>query len=156
MIAAGLWPNEQPKWMKLLTSLRSERQRIRLSLDSIESELSTTKQALRDLKSEYSQMQTASAEQRTLWNEQKAVYEERKLELEKSKALLTEQRAESEKHEAQLLESDQSLTNLRQSFNDYRTEAESQADALDVWRAVALIGIPAGLILGFVLGAILF
>ena len=156
VIAAGLWPNEQPKWMILLTSLRSERQAIELSLNSIENELSTTKQALSDLKAEFLQMQTASDEQRNLWNESKKAVEEQGRELEQERALLIEQRAMSAQREKQLTESEGSLTSLKQNFGDYQAEAESEIQALEVWRGVALIGIPVALILGGILGAILF
>ncbi len=141
MIAAGLWPNEQPKWMTLLISLRSERRTLTLSLSSITNELNTTKAAISEIKKEYSQMVTASAEQKRLWNEQKTVYEERKLELERERKLLIEQRAESERLEKQLLESAKLLTNLRQNFDAYQAEAESQIEALELGTTLLGIGI---------------
>ena len=141
MIAAGLWPNEQPKWLTLLTSLRSERRILMLSLNSIENELNTTKQALSDLKSEYSQMQSASSEQRKLWDEQRIAYEERKSELEKEKALLLEHKATSERLETQLTESEGSLTSLKTSFEGYQAEAKSQIEALEIGNTLLVIGI---------------
>ena len=141
VIAAALYPNEQPKWMTLLISLRSERRVIELSLSSIESELRTTKAAINEMKKELLQMQTASDEQRQLWNESKKAVEERKLELEKERKLLIEQQAESARLEKQLLESAGLLTNLRQSFDDYQAEAESQIEALELGTTLLGIGI---------------
>ncbi len=155
VIAAGLWPNEQPKWTQLLTSLESERRILTLSINSIESELSTTKKALNDLKNEYSQMESAFSEQRQLLDERKTALEERKIELEKAKALSIEHAAALKLRERQLSESDQSLTSLEQSFDDYQKQAESDIQALSLWPVIAAVGIPVAILLGAVLGRLI-
>ncbi len=156
VLAGGLWPNEQPKWVTLLKSLRSERHILMLSFNSIENELSTTKQALSDLRAEYSQMENAFAEQKQLLDERRTALEERKSELEKEKARLLEHKEMLAQRERQLAESEGSLTSLRQSFEDYRKQAESELEALEVWRGVALKGIPVAILVGGILGVVLY
>lgn len=156
MIAAGLWPNEQPRWMTLLTSLESERRILTLSLNSIENELNIMKQALSNLRKEFSQMENAFDDQKQLLDERRKVLQERKSELEKAKALLFEQKAMLEQRERQLLESAGSLTSLRQSFDGYQKQAESEIHALSIWPVIAAVGIPVAIIIGTILGKVLF
>ena len=154
VIAVGLWPNEQPKWTQLLTSLESERRILTLSINSIENELNITKRALSDLKSEYSQMESAFSEQRQLLGERKTALEERKSELEKAKALSIEHAAALKLRERQLSESDQSLTNLELSFDDYQRQAESDIQTLEtviiVVVIVAAIGTGTGIVIAII------
>ncbi len=155
VLAAGLWPSEQPKWATLLTSLESERHILTLSLFSIEKELNTTKKALLDLKSEYSQMENAFSEQRQLLNERKIAYEERKSELKKEKAQLVELVEALELRERQLEKSAGLLMSLGRSFADYQERVENEIQALSTWQGIALIGIPVAILVGGILGAVL-
>lgn len=155
VLAAGLWPNEQPKWMTLLTNLEFERRTLMRSHSSIESELSITRQALLDLKSEYSQMESAFSEQRKLLDERKAALEERKRELEREKALSLEHKAALELRERQLSESVNSLSNLEQNFDDYRKQAESEIEALAAWPVITAIAVPTAILLGALLKSLI-
>ena len=83
-------------------------------------------------------------DQKQLLNERRTALEERKSELEKEKAQLLEHKEMLAQRERQLAESEGSLTRLKQSFEGYRKAAESELQALEVWRGVALIGIPVG------------
>lgn len=152
VIVAVLWPNEQPKWAILLTSLKTERRILQRSINSIENELNTTKQALSDLRKEFSQMESASDDLRRLLNESKKAVEERLNELEKEKALSLEHKATSARLETQLTESDQSLTSLKLNFDGYQKQAENEIQGLEL---VAVIGIPVAIVVGVVIGVLI-
>ena len=155
VIAGALWPNEQPKWMTLLISLRSERQIISASLNKIESERQELQQIYEERERELTERQISIETRRQLLNEQKRISQERENDLDAREKSLQDRLAALERRERQLTESEGSLTSLKQSFDGYRKQAKSEILGLEVWRGVALIGIPVAILIGGILGIVL-
>ena len=145
----GLSPSEPPKWIALLNSLRTEKQRIERCLISVSKELQTTKQAYADLGKQHTMMQSEYADWKQALQERVKRLEEERTRLLADKALLA-------KRNAELGESESCLMSLKAVCSQTVKEAEVAIDERDTWRTIGLIGIPVAAIIGFFIGAFAF
>ena len=155
VIAAGLWPNEQPKWMTLLISLRNEKQIVVASLNKIENERQELQQIYEEREREQTERQNSIEMRRQLLDEQKQISQKRENDLDAREKSLRDRLAVLERRERQLTESAGLLTSLQQNFDGYRKAAESEIEALSAWPVITAIAVPVAVLLGVLLRSLI-